>query len=169
MAHIWAGQGGLSNPDYGLRSGQDDSSLERFCNRVAAETLVPGEDFRSRWDNGSSSLEAKIKSLTTHYKVSAMVVLRQAHDHDFLPVAAYRDIYGQLVEQAGKMEPAGEPGGNFHYTLMARNGASFTEAVVLSAAGGTLLSSQAADLLGVKVKTLPAIAKHLFGGPLNLD
>ena len=169
MAHIWAGQGGLSNPDYGLRSGQDDSSLERFCNRVAAETLVPGEDFRSRWDNGSSSLEAKIKSLTIHYKVSAMVVLRQAHDHDFLPVAAYRDIYGQLVEQAGRMEPAGESGGNFHYTLMARNGASFTEAVVLSAAGGTLLSSQAADLLGVKVKTLPTIARHLFGGPLNLD
>ena len=169
MAHIWAGQGGLSNPDYGLRSGQDDSSLERFCNRVAAETLVPGEDFRSRWDNGSSSLEAKIKSLTIHYKVSAMVVLRQAHDHDFLPVAAYRDIYGQLVEQAGSILPAGESGGNFHYTLMARNGASFTEAVVLSAAGGTLLSSQAADLLGVKVKTLPAIAKHLFGGPLNLE
>ena len=169
MAHIWAGQGGLSNPDYGLRSGQDDSSLERFCNRVAAETLVPGEDFRSRWGNGSSSLEAKIKSLTIHYKVSAMVVLRQAHDHDFLPVAAYRDIYGQLVEQASGIEPAGESGGNFHHTLMARNGASFTEAVVLSAAGGTLLSSQAADLLGVKVKTLPAIAKHLFGGPLNLD
>ena len=169
MAHIWAGQGGLSNPDYGLRSGQDDGSLEQFCNRVAAETLVPGGDFRSRWGNGSSSLEAKIKSLTSHYKVSAMVVLRQAYDHDFLPVAAYRDIYGQLVEQASGIEPAGESGGNFHYTLMARNGASFTEAVILGAAGGTLLSSQAADLLGVKVKTLPAIARHLFGGPLNLD
>ena len=48
MAHIWAGQGGLSNPDYGLRSEWEDSTVEQFCNRVAAETLVPGEDFRSR-------------------------------------------------------------------------------------------------------------------------
>ena len=40
MAHIWAGQGGLSNPDYGLRSEWEDSTVEQFCNRVAAETLV---------------------------------------------------------------------------------------------------------------------------------
>ena len=39
MAHIWAGQGGLSNPDYGLRSEWEDSTVEQFCNRVAAETL----------------------------------------------------------------------------------------------------------------------------------
>ena len=44
MAHIWAEQGGLSNPDYGLRSEWEDSTVEQFCNRVAAETLVPGED-----------------------------------------------------------------------------------------------------------------------------
>ena len=56
MAHIWAGQGGLSNPDYGLRSEWEDSTVEQFCNRVAAETLVPGEDFRSRWSPDLPSL-----------------------------------------------------------------------------------------------------------------
>ena len=168
MAHIWAGQGGVSNPDYGLRPERQDSSVERFCNLVAAETLVPGEDFRSRWLPGSPSLADNLKSLSSHYKVSTMVILRQAHDHDFVPTAAYRESYNQLVEQAGKAEPAREPGGNFYYTLSARNGTRFTEAVISSASEGTLMSSEAADMLGVKVKTLPAIADHFFGSSLTL-
>lgn len=168
LAHIWSGQGGISNPNYGLLSEQQDSSLERFCNRVAAETLVPGEDFQNRWVPDSSRLEANLKNLSSQYKVSAMVILRQAHDYDFLPVAAYREAYDQLVEKSAKAEPMGESGGNFHYTLTARNGIAFTAAVVSSAAEGTLMSSEAADLLGIKVKALPGIAKHLFGSDLNL-
>ena len=53
--------------------------------------------------------------------------------------------------------------------LTARNGAEFTGAVISRAAEGSLLSSEAADLLGVKVKTLPSIAEHIFGDPLSLD
>ena len=112
--------------------------------------------------------ETNLKNLTEHYKVSAMVNLRQAHDHDFLPIASYWNRYSQLVEQGGRVGPTGEPGGTFHYTLTARNGTAFTEAVISNAAEGTLLSTRAADMLGVKVKTLPAIAEHLFGSPLTL-
>ena len=160
--------GGVSNPDYGLQSEQKDSLVEQFCNRVAAETLVPGEDFRSRWAPDSPALEDNLKNLSSHYKVSPMVVLRQARDQDFLPIATYRESYRRLVERVGNLEPAGESGGNFHYTLTARNGAAFTEAVISSAAEGTLLSREAADMLAVKIKTLPAIAEHLFGSPLTL-
>ena len=53
--------------------------------------------------------------------------------------------------------------------MTARNGAEFTGAVISRAAEGSLLSSEAADLLGVKVKTLPSIAEHIFGDPLSLD
>ena len=168
MAHIWAGIGGVSNPDYGLRYQGSDSSIEQFCNRVAAETLVPGEDFRSRWEPSSSNLESDLRSLSRHYRVSQMVILRQARDLDFLPVSTYRESYDRLVAQSTQVVPGGEQGGNFHYTLMARNGTAFTEAVIFSAAQGSMLSSEAADMLGVRVKTLSGIAQHLFGSPLNL-
>ncbi len=167
MAHIWTGQGGVSNPDYALRSEQQDSSVERFCNRVAAEILVPSEDFRSRWEPDSARLQSNLDHLSSYYKVSPMVILRQAWDHDLLPIASYRDSYDRLVEQTDRVEPGGESGGNFHYTLTARNGAAFTEAVITSAAQGALLSREAADMLGVKVKTLPTIAEHFFGSPLT--
>ena len=168
MAHIWTGQGGISNPDYGLRAERQDGSLEQFCNRVAAETLVPGEDFQSRWIPDDTALESNLKNLTHHYKVSAMVILRQAHDHDVLPITVYRESYSRLVEKAAEATSAGETSGSFHHTLVARNGTVFTTAVISSAAEGSLLSSEAADMLGVKVKTLPTIAERLFGSPLTL-
>ena len=169
MAHIWAGHGGVSNPDYGLRSERSDSAVDQFCNRVAAETLVPGEDFQSRWAPQSSKLEDNMKTLTRHYRVSAMVILRQAHDYNLIPTALYREMFGRLVERVSAGEPAGESSGNFYYTLTARNGSAFTEAVVSSAAAGELPSREAADILGVKIRTLPAIAEHLFGSTLSLD
>ncbi len=169
MAHIWSGQGGLSNPDYSLSSEWTDIPVERFCNRVAAETLVPRGDFQARWENGQASLESNLTNLSSHYKVSNMVVLRQAYDNDLLPISDYRKAYRELARQASEVPSTLTPGGNFHYTLTARNGTSFTEAVVSSAAGGALLSSEAADMLGVKVKTLPGLAEYLFGSRLNLD
>ena len=168
MAHIWTGEGGVSNPDYGLQSEHQDSELERFCNRVAAETLVPGEDFGFRWLRDSPSPTDDLNNLSRHYKVSSMVILRQALDHDLVSAAVYRENYSRLVERTGNAEPIGESGGNFYYTLAARNGAVFTEAVISSADGGKLMISEAADMLGVKVKTLPTIAEHFFGSPLNL-
>ena len=168
LAHIWIGQGGISDPDYSLSFEQQDNAIERFCNRVSAETLVPSHDFAARWRADSSSWEARLDRLTNHYKVSTIVVLRQAYDLDFMPRASYQELYDRLVQRSGKVESDGESGGNFQYTLTARNGAAFTEAVISSTAEGSLLSRDAADMLGVKVKTLPAIAEHLFGSPLSL-
>ena len=169
LAHIWSGQGGISNPDYSLSREREDSTVEQFCNRVAAEALVPGEDFRPRWTLDNPTWEDNLHGLSSYYKVSPMVILRKARDEDFVPLDEYRDAYSRLVQRASKAQQTADPGGNFHYTVTARNGTEFTGAVISSAAEGSLLSSEAADLLGVKVKTLPTIAKHVFGSPLNLD
>ena len=169
LAHIWSGQGGISNPDYGLTREREDSHLEQFCNRVAAETLVPRKDFRSRWGFSGSGWEDNLSKLSGHYKVSPMVVLRKAQDEDFVSLDEYKIAYSGLVERATKAQQADDSGGNFHNTVIARNGGEFTGAVVSSAAEGSLLSSEAADLLGVRVKTLSGIAEHIFGDPLGLD
>ena len=168
LAHIWTGKGGISNPDYGLQSELQEVSVERFCNRVAAETLVPSEDFLSRWRSDNMPLGTKLERLRRHYKVSMMVVLRQALDSDLITVSKYRKRYAQLVAQAETADAAREAtegqGGNFYRTLMSRNGRTFTETVVSSAAQGTTLSSEAAHLLGVKVRSLSSMVERLAGG-----
>lgn len=168
MAHIWTGESGVSNPDYGLRFKQEDNAVELFCNRVAAETLVPSEDFKSKWSLDNPSLDDNLKRLGSYYKVSSMVILRQALDNGLVTDFEYRESYRQMADQTSQAAQAAEPGGNFYHTVIARNGTAFTKAVVVSASDGTLMSSEAADMLGVKVKTLPTIADHFFGSPLNL-
>lgn len=169
MAHIWTGSGGVSNPDYGLQHEQQESAVERFCNRVAAETLVPSEDFLSRWRPGNALPEDNLKSLSMYYKVSTMVILRQALDNKLIDAFEYQRRYVQLVRQAevadadrkATDEDAGKSGGNLYRTLIARNGRMFTEAVITSAAQGTTLSGEAAHMLGVKVRSLSGIAEYL--------
>ena len=168
LAHLWSGEGGISNPDYALRSVMQNGSMERFCDSVAAETLLPAADVMKQWQPGGGGLELQIKGLSKRYKVSEVVALRRVHDVGFLTLDAYRDAYDGLVSRASPAGPSAEPGGNFYNTLLARNGRPFTEAVVSSAAGGRTLSSRAASLLGVTVKALPGIAETLFGSRLNL-
>ena len=168
MAHIWVGEAGVSNPDYSMRSIEQDNGVERFCNRVAAETLVPAQDFQRRWDQVGDTSEASLRFLTRHYQVSSKVVLRQAYDLDLIPAEVYWEGYWQSVERYTNAGTAAVPGGNFYYTLTARNGIWFTSAVVSSVADGSLLHREAADLLNVHPKTLPGIAEHLFGGTLTL-
>ena len=168
LAHIWIGEGGISNPDYGLDSEYQDGVVELFCNRIAAETLVPSDDFKSRWSSDDASLSSNLNKLSGHYKVSSMVILRQAHDCNLVTDFEYRESYSQLAAQAIQSTSSSKPGGNPYHNLTSRNGTAFTKAVIASAADGTLMSGEAADLLGVKVNTLPKVASHLFGSSLNL-
>ena len=168
MAHIWVGEAGVSNPDYSMRSIEQENDVERFCNRVAAEMLVPAQDFRHRWDELGSTSEANLRFLARYYRVSGMVVLRQAYDLDLISAEMYWEGYRQSVARAVNSDTATTSGGNFYYTLTARNGTWFTSAVISSVADGSLLYREAADLLNVHPKTLPGIAGHLFGGTLSL-
>ena len=98
-----------------------------------------------------------------------MVVLRQAYDLDLISAEMYWEGYRQSVARVVTSDsPTVASGGNFYYTLMARNGTWFTSAVISSVADGSLLYREAANLLNVHPKTLPGIAGHLFGGTLSL-
>src|SRR5690606_19286942 len=79
LAHIWIGASGISNPDYSLAAAELVNSTERHCNRIAAEVLLPQEDFQQRWDS-LADVERNVRTLATYYRVSQIVVLRQARD-----------------------------------------------------------------------------------------
>ena len=50
LAHVWLGDTALSDPDLGVRA---TNTVERWCNLVAAEVLVPLEAFRSHFVAGA--------------------------------------------------------------------------------------------------------------------
>lgn len=168
IAHLWIGESGVSNPDYRRPSSQQNNRVERLCNRVAAEILLPKDDFMSRWRE-RDSVEANLQALAVRHRVSEMVVLRQAYDLQKISSEVYRASYERLLEKQREREThKGEDGGgDFYATLLARSSSPLTTALIIAVAEGRVLHRDAARLLNVKVNTLNGIAERLIGSKLS--
>lgn len=158
LAHIWLGQSGISNPNDTVPPGEQVNSVDRLCDKIAVELLVPNDDFAIRWDISHSIFE-NAQALASHYRVSAITVLRRALETEVINAAEFREAYAEI--KAESRPPAGD-GGNFHYNLLARNSASLTTALIVAAETGLMSQHDAASLLNVRVKTLGSVRDHLL-------
>ncbi|GAB1254086.1 helix-turn-helix domain-containing protein [Desulfovibrio falkowii] len=92
LAHIWMGASGVSNLN-GLGANGNSSDVERFCNAVAAEFLVPEIQIRAAWKNPEGSLQQAVDELAKKFKVSGAVVGRRLLDAGIIN----RQEYGALL------------------------------------------------------------------------
>jgi len=144
LAHIWAGRSGVSDTEAALVPDQD---VESWCNRVAAELLVPLDALRKAL-LPDEDLQAAMTRLARRFKVSTLVILRRIHDAGRLSEhqlwAAYREELDRLLAM-----PRGT-GGDFYLTEAARVGRRFARALVASTLEGQTLHRDAFRMLGVK-------------------
>lgn len=158
LAHIWLGESGVSDCEAGRRP---THQIERWCNAVAAELLVPLDDFRTAYQTGVP-LTGEIQRLAHHYKVSTLVILRRVFDSGFLDEQALWTAYRQELERLRTLEHRKGGGGNFYHTLSVRTGWRFASAVVASALEGQTLFQEAFRLLGIrKTATFYTAAREL--------
>jgi Zn-dependent peptidase ImmA (M78 family) len=162
IAHVWLGASGISNPDFRERPARQANSTERLCNAVAAEVLVPRARFRDSW-NDRESITHNMVALATAFRVSTVVVLRQAYDLDLI---TQEQFFAHLRREQQRWNAAQNrteaDGGNFYASLRLRNSAALTEAIVESAQEGKLLRRDAARLLSLKVPTFEKLSARLF-------
>ncbi len=158
LAHLWIGEGGISNPDLGSRRLSENLPVERFCNQVAAEVLVPQRSFLNEWHN-SQHIRENVSRLNRHYRVSSLVILRRAFDLQKITWEQYNTLYRAELERLSEREVRQQSeGGNFYATLGVRNSKQLTKVVVSAAFEGRLLYRDAARLLGVKIQKLERVA-----------
>ena len=162
LAHVWLGESALSDADLGSRP---DNPVERWCNQVAAELLVPLASLREMLGD-TSDLTAELDRLARVYKVSTLVVLRRIFDAGRLSWAAYRKAY--LDERNRVLGFAASPsgsGGNFYNTTPVRVSKRFARALIVSTWEGHTLYRDAARLLGFKkLATLDELGQSLGVG-----
>ncbi len=156
LAHIWLGQSALDDADPAVLPAHD---IESWCNRVAAELLVPLGVLQSELA-GREDLEGRVSRLTRRFKVSSLVILRRLHDAGALSKAAFHRAYeAALTRLTG---PKAAKGGDFYATLPARVGKRFARALVVSTLEGQTLYRDAFQMLGIsKVETLRELGRSL--------
>ena len=156
LAHLLTGSDGVLN----LNALQPaDYDVERFCNRVAAEFLVPAVEFRAAWPDASFEDEP-FKELARKFKVSPLVAARRTLDLNFITRDEFFSFYNDYVQKA-RLNNRSTSGGNFYATAPLRLGRPFAKAVIRATREGKLLYRNAYHLTGLHGKTFDTLAKKL--------
>lgn len=160
LAHIWLGQSALSDADMTHAS---SNAVERWCNRVAAEFLLPIADLEGYVLN-RDALTDELEKLARQFKVSTLVALRRLYDAKYLSDAEYREAFVAERERVLALmeESGGGSGGNFYNTQPVRVGKRFARALIESTLEGQTLHRDAFQMLGFKkVSTFHELAARL--------
>ncbi|HKR10525.1 MAG TPA: ImmA/IrrE family metallo-endopeptidase [Pyrinomonadaceae bacterium] len=156
LAHIWLGQSAVSDAE---ASSIPDHQVERWCNNVAAELLVPLEMIKHEYNSGSS-LRPELDRLARVFKVSTLVILRRIHDAGGLTKNEFWHEYNKELERLRAI--AKSSGGNFYLTQAARVSKRFARALVISTLEGQTLHRDAFRLLGFsKFDTFQKLGRSL--------
>ena len=144
LAHVWLGQSGVSDAQAVT---VPDQEIERWCNRVAAELLVPLDLVRNEYDE-RAGLRSELDRLARRFKVSTLVILRRIHDAGALTDDELWSAYDEELNRLRRL-PQGR-GGDFYLTLGARVSKRFARALVVSTLEGRTSFTETFRLLGVK-------------------
>ncbi len=166
LVHLWLGKSGISNPMLDRKKNKNQNQkIEAFCNKTAAELLVPEAQFLSDWNNNLSTQD-NLDQLSKTYRVSQLVIARRAYDLNFLDHNEFQEFYITVLQQdrSKKVKQSQSKGGpSFYLTQKSRNGRLFSRVVVAAAFEGRLPLRDAGSLLGVKPGKLKKFANSLTG------
>ena len=150
LAHVWRGASGIGNED--PRSG-GQSNIERWCNAVASEVLVPSEELRARYGPlANLGTTEVLDRLAADFRCGTLVVLqalnrarlRRFEDFD----AAYDGEVRRLAQLSEERQSSG--GGNHYNSQPFRVGERLSRALVADTLEGRTTFTEAMDLMSMK-------------------
>jgi len=152
LAHVFFG----SSAAFDLREMQPaNDPIERACNQVAAEFLIPEHVMRSVWPSVKDNSDP-YQVIARQFKVSSIVAARRALDLGLIHRKDFFDFYQKYLADERRTasrnkEKKGK--GDFYLNQNLRVGKRFGSAVARAALEGRLLYSEAYHLTGLHGKT----------------
>jgi Zn-dependent peptidase ImmA (M78 family) len=157
LAHLWLGTDGVFDlPN--LQPSED--AVEKFCNRVAAEVLVPSGELEACWPQIKAG-DDPFSALARRFKVSPMVAARRVLDLGLISrekFLAFLKAHSADERRKAAQRPSG---GDFYRTQDVRIGHRFGSAVIRATRSGKLLYQDAYRLTGLYGKTFDQFAQQL--------
>lgn len=142
LVHLWLGESALTDV---APSSTPTQRIESWCNRVAAELLVPLAVLREELPRGD--VLAELPRLARRFKVSTLVILRRLLDAGGLSRDAFEAAYeAELTRLRAHPKTSG---GDFYLTQAVRLSRRFARALVASTREGQTLYRDAFRMLGI--------------------
>lgn len=159
LAHLWLGEAGegLSGFANLLPEG---SEVERFCDRAAAEFLVPAAELEAVWRR-VADVDAPFEKLAARFKVSPVVIGRRAMDLRLVDREEFFSFYRAYTQRERRKKAEGRSGGDFYNNQNTRVGRLFAARVIRAAKEGRIGFKEAYDLSGLNGGAFQEYARKL--------
>lgn len=157
LAHLWIGQEGLSNlnpRNENLDNQKASNNIEKLCDMVASELLVPRNDLTNLWIK-TGLLSDDLDKLNTYFGVSRFVILNKMRSLSLISDKDYFDTRKKLITKIVTSVSGQPSGGNYYANQTSRKGKNFARAVINSMHEQRISIREAGDLLDTpKYKTI---------------
>ncbi len=151
LVHIAIGQNDILSGSY--------NGDESFCNKVAAEIMVPESVFRRFWGSRNSSADKKLDEAASHFKCSISVVTLKAYRLGLIP----RESCAEKLKVINHSIKQKSGGGDFYRTKRSQLDGNFLSMLNTSVLEGRTRYTEAYRLTGCHGKTYEA----LMEGPIE--
>jgi Zn-dependent peptidase ImmA (M78 family) len=148
LAHIWLGAEGEGVSGFeGLFPG--GSKVEKFCDRAAAEFLVPAQELKEQWAT-IKRRQNPFEVAARYFKVSSIVIARRALDLRFIDRDTFFRFYNAYVHREDTQHEKKASGGDFYNNQNTRVGKLFAIHVLRAAMEGRIGFKQAYELTDLR-------------------
>lgn len=146
LAHLWIGKEGVSNWTF-------ENKIEAYCNKVAAEILMPAQIFKREWDKEYAEdldIFYVVDIISKYFKVSSFATAVRAKTLKLID----DDTFLIIRERSSSATKKDSSGANPYAVYPYRNSQSVTDAVLASAMSQRLPLREASNLLNIKPNTV---------------
>ncbi|OTA14124.1 hypothetical protein Xvie_03978 [Xenorhabdus vietnamensis] len=148
VAHIWIGKGGISDWDY-------ENKVESFCNKVAAEILMPTRLFQELWSSekksGIDDIHA-INNVAKTFRMSNYAAAIKAKNTELIDDNVFLEV--KKTSLSGTKNTKKNNGGDPFNIIPYRNSPKITDTVLSYAMAQKIPLREAGNLLNVKADTV---------------
>ncbi len=149
LAHVWLGSSGVVNLEQ-LEPANND--IEKFCNKVAAEFLIPQTEVAAAWES-ARRLPDPFGQMARRFKVSQLVAARRVLDAAYISKADFIEFYKEYLTDERRKKSRQKKGGDFYNNCNVRIGRTFAGAVLRATHEGKLPYVEAYRLTGLSGTT----------------
>jgi Zn-dependent peptidase ImmA (M78 family) len=163
MAHVLLQINGITKTDISYINAlqPEEKAIEIYCNKFAAEFLVPSYDF-DRHSQGNIFDDKFILDLANRYNVSREVILRKFLDNNLIDIDYYLSKAEEWTKEYEEFKKKGSSGGDYYATQSTYLGENYVNLGFKKYYDGLCTIDQLAEYLNMKVKNVSNLEQYMI-------